>query len=62
MIVESRVLGVLNVESLELNAFTDDDTKLLEMLASPYTGYVPLRRRLVLRMSCLGSVCVLSRS
>ena len=34
MVVENRVMGVLNVESLELDAFTDEDTKLLEMLAS----------------------------
>ena len=30
---EDRVLGVLNVESLELYAFTDDDIRLMEVLA-----------------------------
>jgi len=33
IIVENNVLGVLNVESLHLNAFTDEDVKLMEVLA-----------------------------
>jgi len=33
ILVEDRVLGVLNIESLELDAFTEDDLRLMEMLA-----------------------------
>jgi PAS domain S-box-containing protein len=33
IVVEGSVLGVLNVESLQLDAFTDDDARLLEVLA-----------------------------
>ena len=34
MKIEDEVIGVLNVESLELNAFTEQDQELLEILAS----------------------------
>jgi len=34
IIVDNDVLGVLNVQSLKLDAFSDEDTRLLELLAS----------------------------
>ena len=33
VVIEDRVLGVLNVESLQLNAYSEDDAKLMETLA-----------------------------
>jgi len=64
MKVGNKVVGVLNVESYRLNAFTEDDRKLLEVLASQTAVAISNIRRqeslaqLSKKLECLVKSCI----